>query len=77
MNERRNPHRRAEMQRRIVSWLVSQSAPVRRIPDEIADSAAAARILAKFAIRGLVRCLSEGWVASPVLRTPSISIVND
>ena len=78
MNERRNPHRRAELQSRIVRWLVSQSVPVHRIPEEIAHSAASARILAKLAMRGLARCLAEGWVASSVLRTPSpVQMVND
>lgn len=65
--DRRDIRRRSEAVSRIVQWLNAQHLPIRAVPDDVADSAAATRILKKLALRGLVRRVEGGWCATRVL----------
>ena len=69
--ERRDFASRAETLRRVAMWISQVTGPVSRVPAYVAIAEAGHRILKKLALRGLVRRVAAGWIASPALLNPS------
>ena len=69
VTDRRNLLDRSETLSRLVRWMGEQRSPVEAVPRDIAEGGAAARILARLAMRGFVRRVDGGWCSTPVLRS--------
>ena len=65
--ERRDPRRRAATLHRVISWMQNRRIPFTDLPADVVPPAAAARIVRRIALRGLVRWVGSGWVPSPLL----------
>jgi hypothetical protein len=69
VTDRRNILNRSETLSRLVRWIGEQRSPVEAVPRDIAEGGAAARILARLAVRGFVRRVDGGWSPTLVLRS--------
>jgi hypothetical protein len=69
--ERRDFASRAETLRRVAMWISQVTGPASRVPAYIALAESGHRILKRLALRGLVRRVADGWIASPPLLNPS------
>ena len=70
--ERRDFHRRAEMTRHALARILAGCRAIS--PADLSDvipEAAAERMLKRFAVRGLLRRCSDGWMPQPVLFRPA------
>ena len=70
--ERRDFTRRADTSCRVAMWISQVAGPASKVPAYIALAEAGHRILKRLALRGLVRRVAEGWIASPPLLNPSV-----
>ena len=68
--ERRDFASRAETMRRVAMWISQVTGPASMVPAYVAVAEAGHRILKRLALRGLVRRVAEGWIASPPLLNP-------
>jgi hypothetical protein len=69
MEDRRDPHRRAETVKRVVDWLRHQTCSTVDVPSEVAAPTAARRVLCYLGIRGLARWTGTGWMPRQALVT--------
>lgn len=75
--ERRDPRRRAATLHRVISWMQNRRNPFTDVPADVGPPAAAARIVRRIALRGLIRWVGSGWLPNPLLGAPvSLQVVD-